>query len=755
MAEGSLDSVTTTSHTLSADPPQFPPADLHPSSTSALTSTLLASPHTFLQPPPSLRSAALLHVKRLLDPIALAVSNAQAQRQREGWRKRKRGQDDDTVTTNSLHVEKLYLEGFEIDQVWEQARRVLEAGTDEVESSLPDIQSSEPHGNFVVPREDIERLQDRSDVALLAEHASRSTSGAASVEDDDLVLGPSDDDGSHDALQGNDISEYEHKGGLSNQEDDDALMDEVSSEVDEDEPTRTYQEDPNGLNDGFFSIDDFNKQTEFLERQDAVGDPNDGAASDEEDIDWDAAPVAASAAFTGSQAQTAHNRRAEEGDDSGPEDEDGPTFGDADLYAPESESDEELGDDLDDTAFDNANEIYYKNFFAPPPQKQSKRGRPSKHTREIIEQRRQKRQEYPSDDEAGTIQRTMDAVRHDLFDDEQSGQSDASGDGLSGPDPSNPASRRSTHERNQAKLAAEIRKLEAANVAKREWTLTGEARASDRPLNSLLEADLDFERTGKPVPVITAEVSEGIEDLIKRRILVKEFDEVLRRRPESLNDNKVRRGRFELDDSKPQQSLAEVYEEEHLRNVNPDGHKDKRDEKLKKEHAEIELLWKDVSAKLDSLSSWHYKPKPPAPSVNIVADVPTIAMEDAQPATAAGGSNLGASSMLAPQELYAPGTEKAANGEVVLRSGVPIAKAEMSREEKLRRRRREKERAKKKGGAGGVDAKPGKANGKKEVVGQLKKGGVKVIGSKGDVRDVDGKKPKGEVLMVKGGALKL
>jgi U3 small nucleolar RNA-associated protein MPP10 len=29
------------------------------------------------------------------------------------------------------------------------------------------------------------------------------------------------------------------------------------------EPTETFVPDPNGLNDGFFSIDDFNRQSEF------------------------------------------------------------------------------------------------------------------------------------------------------------------------------------------------------------------------------------------------------------------------------------------------------------------------------------------------------------------------------------------------------------------------------------------------------------------------------------------------------------
>jgi U3 small nucleolar RNA-associated protein MPP10 len=260
-----------------------------------------------------------------------------------------------------------------------------------------------------------------------------------------------------------------------------------------------------------------------------------------------------------------------------------------------------------------------------------------------------------------------------------------------------------------------------------------------------LDQDLDFERTGKPVPVITAEVSESIEELIKRRILAQEFDEVIRRRPDSLTPANTRRGAFELDDSKPQQSLAEMYEEEHVKNNNPDTYISIADEKIQKEEKEIEALWKDVSAKLDALSSWHYKPKPAAPSLTVVSDVATIAMEDAQPTTAAGIN--GGDSMLAPQEIYKAGKEKEAieKGEIVPKSGAPVARQEMTREEKLRRRRREKERIKKRGGEEiGNRAESKKTKGKREMVGDLKKGGVRVIGKKGELRDVDGNKVMGE-----------
>jgi U3 small nucleolar RNA-associated protein MPP10 len=100
----------------------------------------------------------------------------------------------------------------------------------------------------------------------------------------------------------------------------------------------------------------------------------------------------------------------------------------------------------------------------------------------------------------------------------------------------------------------------------------------------------------------------------------------------------------------------------------------------------------------------------------------------------------GGESMIAPQEVYAPGRDTAEKGEVVAKSGLPVAKQEMSREEKLRRRRRDKERIRK---AGGLDAnKPEskKAQVKREAMSDLKKGGVKVINRKGEVVGLDGKK---------------
>lgn len=691
--------------------------ELQSSSSNLLASLLRTSPYAFLQPSSQSNASFLAAAKQYLDPVAAGVSESQIQRQQELRRKRKRGEGYD-VDINVLHLKKLHLDGFGVNQVFEQTKKIVDAATEEIELSLP----QEEDGRLAImdgedSEEDLDEIDgDLSDSSLGEEGVDWEYDGEDAPEGEEAS---GDEEASEDEEANDDDEELRMEDGEEDLFDDDMSED--------DEHAEEYVPDPHGLNDGFFSIDTFNKQSEFMEQLDARGEP---PASDDEEVDWDADPM------------NSGKRGGGEGDFSDEESEEGgPTFGNVDLNAPEGASDDDEPledgdmDGLDDTS--NANNVMYKDFFAPPAKKvgknKKKRGRPNPHN---FPSATDPQNSKPED---ADIERTMSAVHRDLFEDDDEVESDGN---LTDLDPSDPKARRSTHERKQAKLAEEIRKLEAQNVAKREWQLSGEARAADRPINSLLEEDLDFERAGKPVPVITAEVSEEIEALIKRRILAGEFDEVLRRRPDDLATGpKARRGRFELDDTKSGKGLAEIYEEEHLRNTDP-NFVDARDEKLKKEHGEIEALWKSVSRKLDSLSSWHYKPKPAAPNLEIRVDAPTIEMEDARPTA---GGEVAGPSMLAPQELYKPGEEKN-NLEIVTKGGMPIAREEMSREQKLRRRRREKERIKKTGtneeGKKESSGQGKKKMEKKQLIGDLKKGGVQVIGKKGQVTDVEGKEVK-------------
>jgi U3 small nucleolar RNA-associated protein MPP10 len=687
----------------------------------------------------------LAFVKETLDSFAGKLGEEQAERLKELRRKRKRGESGQEES-EVLKIRKVHTEGFEVEHVWEQARRVIDALRGDAERALEELgeveaESKEDKAQTEDGGVELKFDEDGFEVGSDDESLGEVQNVSGSEEDEDGFEAEGVDD--EDSLNAAEVEAL-------------ADQDDFEDEQDEDsEAAGVFVEDPNGLNDGFFSIEEFNKQTEFLERQDAAGDIYTGEASDEEEIDWDADPLSMTEMPVSSSRRAAamdvDDDENEEVEDD--KDEDGPTFGDMDLSASERESDDgdedlEIDEEID-PAGDNTNDILYKDFFEPPPRKAGKGERQA----DYLERQSRKTKAIEAEDDATGIERAMTDVRRDLFDDisDEEGSEDAPSE----VDPSDPKSRKSAHERRQLKLAEEIRRLEAASVAKREWTLAGEARAADRPLNSLLEEDLDFERTGKPVLEVTAEVTESIEELIKRRILTQEFDEVIRRRPDSVPTN-TRRGAFELDDSKPQQSLAEMYEEEHVKAHNPDTYVSKADEQLRKEENEIAAIWKDVSAKLDALSSWHYKPKPPAPSLTIVPDVATVAMEDAQPTTAS-GINAG-SSMLAPQEIYKAGKEKESieKGEVVPKSGAPVARQEMTREEKLRRRRREKERIKKRGGVE-LNQRPEskKTKQKRETLGELKKGGVKVIGRKGDIRDVEGNKVQAAVAINGAGGFKL
>ncbi|KAF1350845.1 U3 small nucleolar ribonucleo protein complex, subunit Mpp10 [Delphinella strobiligena] len=679
-----------------------------------LLSALTSAPHAFLQPPTALHASSLSFLKDTLDPIAATLSDAQQKRLQDSRRKRKRGEQ--LGEEEILRLKKVHVDGFAIDQVWEQARRVIDAARKEAEKGLETLKE-----RYAVEEEEEE---DESDIG--EEGVDYEIEGV--------------DDGAEEYHTSDDEDEEEEDGDVQDDDDGDEqeegdedieMGSDAGSEDDrDDEPAEEYIPDPHGLNDGFFSIDDFNRQSEFLEQADARGDEDE--PSDEEDnIDWGSNPLGSTA-----KSGAAEDEEMEDGEDG-----DGPTFGNADLNAPFSDDDDDDDAEVEEGEMDemaglsNTNAIKYDDFFAPPAKKASrknKKGRPNPHNFPAAEQ-------IPGaakDDEAinNDMQRTMEAVHRDLFDESEAEEEDEAEE----LDPADPRSRRSTHERRRAEIEKEIRKLEAANVAKREWTLSGEARAADRPLNSLLEEDLDFERAGKPVPVTTAEVSEGIEELIKRRILAHDFQDIIRRRPDDLATGKdARRGRFELDDTKSKKSLAEQYEEEHLKRTDP-NYVDAKDEQTQKQQKEIEGLWKDIVHKLDSLSSFHFKPGPKAAQLDIRVDAPVVRLEDARPTA---GAEAAGASQLAPQEVYKAGESiDKRSDEVATRGGMPVAREEMSREERKRRRRRDKERERK----GNSNAEPQKktesmkSKGRKEVIGDLKKGNVKVIGKKGELTNVDG-----------------
>ncbi|KAI6162513.1 Mpp10 protein [Pisolithus thermaeus] len=253
------------------------------------------------------------------------------------------------------------------------------------------------------------------------------------------------------------------------------------------------------------------------------------------------------------------------------------------------------------------------------------------------------------DDEAGEDAETEDGtrlaierMRDDLFaEDEEQQKGDPIDYAHSFAD-----SGMTTHERRMAALQEQIKQLEAENVAKKDWVLMGEASSKSRPRDSLLQEDLEFDRIAKSVPIVTEEVVAGLEDRIKTRIKEGRFDDVVRRRP--LDDKPFLPSRlFELQDTKSQQSLAQIYENEYMA-AQAGTSTDDRDAKLKKEHEAITKLWEGICNKLDALCNAHYVPKQPKATITAVSDVAAATLESALP------TNKSVSTTLAPEEIYAP-----------------------------------------------------------------------------------------------------
>ena len=215
----------------------------------------------------------------------------------------------------------------------------------------------------------------------------------------------------------------------------------------------------------------------------------------------------------------------------------------------------------------------------------------------------------------------------------------------------------SRYEQHQAELAEEIARYEDENVREKDWVLMGEASTRQRPVNSLLEEDLEFERTAKAAPVQTHEHGEGIEAMIKRRILDRHYDDVVRQRElEALPF--AASSMLELSDTKSAKSLAELYEEEYQaargEEAGDGAPRSEADVKLDNDHAALAADMDTLFSKLDALSNAHYTPKAPKAAIQTVSNTPSMAIESALPTTMSTGS------MLAPEEVYERPTHSAA-----------------------------------------------------------------------------------------------
>ena len=176
--------------------------------------------------------------------------------------------------------------------------------------------------------------------------------------------------------------------------------------------------------------------------------------------------------------------------------------------------------------------------------------------------------------------------------------------------------RLSSFERSQASLKNQIAVLESENIESgKPWSLRGEINARQRPSDSLLEEAVDFDNLSRPVPQITEERSEEIEDVIKRRILEAAWDDVERKDGRDLtllngmSKDKQKSARALLEDvatANPQRSLSQVYEDE--ANTKLSG-SSAVDEETREKQVELTALFAKICRHVDGLSGNRFAPK--------------------------------------------------------------------------------------------------------------------------------------------------
>ncbi|XP_056100116.1 U3 small nucleolar ribonucleoprotein protein MPP10 [Rhinichthys klamathensis goyatoka] len=226
---------------------------------------------------------------------------------------------------------------------------------------------------------------------------------------------------------------------------------------------------------------------------------------------------------------------------------------------------------------------------------------------------------------------------------------------------------KSSFEKRQEKMQKHIEELENAALSEKPWQLSGEVSAQTRPENSMLEEDVAFDQASRMAPAITEETTLQIEDIIKQRIKDQVWDDVVRKEKPKEEVFEYKK-RLTLDHEKSKLSLAEVYEQEYIKQT-----QDKKEEEENPAHVEIQKLMDTLFLKLDALSNFHFTPKPHVPEVKVVSNLPSISMEEVAPVNASDAT------LLAPEEIK----EKNKAGDI-------LGNTEKTTTDKKRERRKKK-----------------------------------------------------------------
>jgi len=191
-----------------------------------------------------------------------------------------------------------------------------------------------------------------------------------------------------------------------------------------------------------------------------------------------------------------------------------------------------------------------------------------------------------------------------------------------------------------SRIQDKIKELELQNLKKKDWTMIGEASSKERPEGSLLTEHLDYEHTQRATPLVTEQTNRSLEDIIKKRILEKNFDDVIRKTEKEFKDNYKKK--VELNDEKSAEGLASIYEKDYMKQVMGVEETDE----LKAKHVKIYEYFNKLCYKLDSLTNFQHTPKRIKNKELNITTASALNMEDKVPVAAS------TATMIAPEEVY-------------------------------------------------------------------------------------------------------
>jgi U3 small nucleolar RNA-associated protein MPP10 len=196
----------------------------------------------------------------------------------------------------------------------------------------------------------------------------------------------------------------------------------------------------------------------------------------------------------------------------------------------EEEDDLDLFAEADDDEEDDGADLRYEDFWGTETSSKhaSKKQKKEKQEKKAWKQAESDEEDEEDDDEEGQ--------NNELFDDAEEEGEDSYDEDIDSADEGSRKAKAanseqlSTYEKAQLRIKEKIAQIEAELIGEKPWQMQGEVEGRMRPENSLLSAMIvDMERASKPTPVITVEKTATLEDMIKKRILDQNFDDVIPR----------------------------------------------------------------------------------------------------------------------------------------------------------------------------------------------------------------------------------